>query len=408
MALRGVSAAVVIGEQAVTTALVAIGAARGVARTRVVTIVDLIGDVPALRALSADDDPHGVADCFVYGISPKAVTRRTHADDRLFVIPGGSEPLDHRTMVPSDRWGRLVAEYRAAGALLLFVAAVRTPGLAELISQTDGVIAVGEIDALVPPGARVLATAQRPSRAHARVSRTSGQTRRRNAWRLPTAIGVAAAAVIAATTWVMLGRSASQQGALAAARPSDTIASTSSAQLGPPSSTSPAPASRPTESTGGVAGATDGAVDPADSGNAVAYTRLVATLPRYADALRLLRRQHTTLEAATIAPLADTGGVLHYALLAGAFNDSATAGTTAVHAPLALVLKRDLTADSAVTVVEHYLARGIPAYALAHPDGHATVYAGAFDDARAAHALTASLRAAGLTPVLAYRTGRPI
>jgi len=55
LALRDVSAAVVIGEQAVTTALVAIGAARGVARSRVVTIVDLIGDVPALRALAADE-----------------------------------------------------------------------------------------------------------------------------------------------------------------------------------------------------------------------------------------------------------------------------------------------------------------------------------------------------------------
>jgi hypothetical protein len=149
-------------------------------------------------------------------------------------------------------------------------------------------------------------------------------------------------------------------------------------------------------------------VNPGDSGKAVAYARVVATLPRYADALRLLRRQHTTLEAATIVPLTDTTGAPRYALLAGVYTDSATAGTTAVRAPLALVLNRDLAADSAVTVVGHYLARGIPAYALAHPDGHATVYAGAFDDARAAHALTASLRAAGLAPVLAYRTGRPI
>jgi hypothetical protein len=424
LALRGVSAAVVVGEQAVTTALVAIGAARGVARTRVVTIVDLIGDVPALRALSADDDPHGVADCFVYGISPKAVTRRTHADNRLFVIPGGTEPLDHRTMVPSVRWGRLVAEYRAAGALLLFVAAARTPGLAELAAQTDGVIAVGEIDALLPPGARVLATAQRPSRARVRVSRTSGQIRRRKAWRLPTAIGVAAAAVVGVTTWLMLGRSASERAALAAARTADTIASTSSAQLGPAAATAPtnaastaasaattaAGAATTTVSTGGgaVGGTLDRPVNPGDSGTAIAYTRLVATLPRYADALRLLRRQHTTLEAATIVPRADTSGVLRYALLAGAYSDSATAGTTAVRAPLALILRRDMDVDSAAVAVTHYLARGIPAYALARADGHATVYAGAFDDARAARTLTASLRAAGLVPVLAYRTGRPI
>jgi hypothetical protein len=384
LALRGVSAAVVVGEQAVTTALVAIGAARGVARTRVVTIVDLIGDVPPLRALAADDDPHGVADCFVYGISPKAVTRRTHADDRLFIIPGGTEPLDPATMLPSVRWGRLVAEYRAAGALLLFVAAVRTPGLADLAAQTDGIVAVGEIDALLPPGVKVLATAQRPSRARVRVSRTSGETRRRRAWRRPAAIGLAAAVVVAGAAWLTLGRTESRQMAVVVVpRPTDTTI-TSSAQLGP--------ASTPT----------------IDSATNAEYTRLVTTLPRYADALRLLRRQHTTLPAATISPLGDTGGTIRYAVMAGAYGDSATAGAAAVKAPLALVLDRDLAADSAVAVVDHYLARGIPAYLLARPDGHATVYAGAFADAQSAHALIASLRAAGLAPVLAHRTGRPI
>jgi hypothetical protein len=160
--------------------------------------------------------------------------------------------------------------------------------------------------------------------------------------------------------------------------------------------------------SGAVGGTLDRPVNPGDSGTAIAYTRLVATLPRYADALRLLRRQHTTLEAATIVPRADTSGVLRYALLAGAYSDSATAGTTAVRAPLALILRRDMDVDSAAVAVTHYLARGIPAYALARADGHATVYAGAFDDARAARTLTASLRAAGLVPVLAYRTGRPI
>jgi hypothetical protein len=377
-ALRNVSAAVVVGEQAVTTALVAIGAARGVARTRVVTIVDLIGDVPALRALAADDDPHGVADCFVYGISPKAVTRRTHADDRLFVIPGGTEPLDPLTMVPSDRWGRLVAEYRQAGALLLFVAAVRTPGLAELVAQTDGVIAVGEIDSLLPPGVRVLATAQRPRRARVRLERPSGETRRRRAWRLPAVIGLAAAILIAVTAWLTLHRTEIHP--LASAAPAatgpDTVSSTSSAQLGPSSS---------------------------DDSTAATYAHVVATLPTYARALRQLRRQHDSLTAATIDPVADSSGQRHYELLAGAYKDSATAGTSAVRAPLALMLDRDISADSAQVAVARYLARGIPAYTLPHPDGRVTIYAGAFDNAQAAGPLTASLRAAGLAPVLSNR-----
>jgi hypothetical protein len=410
LALRDVSAAVVIGEHAVTTALVAIGAARGVARSRVVTIVDLIGDVPALRALAADDDPHGVADCFVYGISPKAVTRRTHADDRLFVIPGGTEPLDHETMVPSVRWGRLVAEYRAVGALLLFVAAVRTPGLAELAAQTDGVIAVGEIDSLLPPGMRVLATAQRPSRARVRPSRPSGETARRRAWRRPAIMGLAAAVIVAATAWFAFGRSVNRHATpLASAASPDTIASTSSAQLGPAATTpAPTPATTPTPSA--PAASLELPANAADSAISAGFTQVVTTVPRYADALRLLRRQHATLGAATISPVADTGGIVRYALLAGAFHDSATAGVATVRAPYALMLNRDIAPDSAAQAVDQYLARGIPAYALARPDGRASVYAGAFGAAQAAaaHALTASLRAAGLAPVLAYRTGRPI
>jgi hypothetical protein len=392
-ALRNVSAAVVVGEHAVTTALVAIGAARGVARTRVVTIVDLIGDVPALRALAAEDDPHGVADCFVYGISPKAVTRRTHADDRLFVIPGGTEPLDPVTMVPSVRWGRLVAEYRDAGALLLFVTAVRTPGLAELAAQTDGVVAVGEIDALLPPGVRVLATAHRPRRTRAHALRPSGEIRRRRAWRSPVAIGLAAALLISAAAWLTFRRSGGERVASAATPRTDTtVASTSSAQLGPAATAPASPAP----------------VNGVDSAAGAAYTHLVATLPSYVDALRQLRRQRAALSAGTIDPSPDSGGVLRYKLMAGAYGDSTSAGAAAVRAPFALVLNRDLSPDSALAAAGRYLARGIPAYALAHPDGRATVYAGAFDNAQAAHPLAASLRAAGLVPVLAYRTGRPI
>jgi hypothetical protein len=387
-ALRDASAAVVVGDPAVTTALVAIGAARGVARTRTVTIVDLIGDAPPLRALAVDDDPHGVADVFVYGISPKAVTRRTHADDRLFVIPGGTEPFDPLTMVASPRWSKLIAEYRAEGALLLFVTGVRTPGLAELVAQTDGVVAVGDIDAQLPPGTRILATAQRPGRPHSRASRPSGETRRRIAWQRNLTFGLAAALIIAAGAWYALRQSGTERVAAAATPQAPeatvardtTIASTSSAQLAP-------------ESTA-TAAATD-----------AAYAHLVATVPSYAVALRRLRRERATLTAATIDPLPDSTGALHYEILAGASSDSTATGS--IHAPLALVLARNLAPDSAHTAVDSYLARGIPAYALTHIDGRANVYAGAFENAQAAAPLTASLKAAGLAPVLVNRTGRP-
>lgn len=389
-ALAGVTAAVVVGEPT-AAALHAIATARSVARTRVVTIVDLIGDVAALRALSADDDPHGVADCFVYGISPKAVTRATRASERLFVIPGGSEPMAHQAVLSNTRWGRLINEYRLAGALLLFVAAVRTPGLAELIAQTDGVIAVGAIDALLPRSARILATAaDTPGRRRA-PRPASAPAPRGGIWRQRSAAAIAAAIVVAAGVWMWTARPTHQfvlvpsrpasQSVASAASHTDTV--TSTAQLAPAA--------------------------VVDSGQ-VGFARQIATMPRYADALLRLRHDRATLPAATIVPVVSPDGSRSFVLLAGAYRDSASAagGGAVVHVPLALLLANGLSADSADARVRRYIARGIPAYALRAADGGVSVYAGAFQSADDAAPLSASLRAAGLTPRIANRTGQPL
>jgi hypothetical protein len=52
------------------------------------------------------------------------------------------------------------------------------------------------------------------------------------------------------------------------------------------------------------------------------------------------------------------------------------------------------------------VARGVPAYALVQDDDSVRLFAGAFETAAAAVPLDADLRAAGLAPQLAYRTGR--
>jgi hypothetical protein len=381
--LAGVTAAVVVGEPT-AAALHAIATARAIARTRVVTIVDLIGDVAALRALAADDDPHGVADCFVYGISPKAVTRPTRASERLFVIPGGSESLAHESVLPSTRWGRLINEYRLAGALLLFVAAVRTPGLPELIAQTDGVIAVGAVETMLPRDARILATASDASNRRRPPRRAAAPPPRATIWRQRSAAAVAAAIVVAAGIWMWTARP-THRGLLVPAAAAGQVVTPPAAPT-PPASTTP----------------TDTLV--------AAFAQRVGTAPTYKDALVWLRREQPTLAAATIVPLIAPDGSKRFALIAGAYHDRAAAGadSAVVEVPFALLLADSLSADSSTAQVKRYIGRGIPAYALRDANGTRSIFAGAFQSADDAAPLATSLRAAGLSPKVVQRAGWPL
>jgi hypothetical protein len=391
-ALSEATSAVVVGESSPGTALAAIAAGRAMARNRIVTIVDLIGDVPPLRALAEDEDPHGVSDCFEYGISPKAVTRRTHANEQMFVISGGTEPINYARVLPSERWARLIGEYQNAGALLLFVAVARSPGLAQLIARTDGVIAVGAVEAQLPAGVKVLANATPPPH---RIAARRPEDEHEAGSRLTRRIAVVvAAAAIAFAAWLFLPRRPPQVAAAAAApaRPDTTVTTTASAQLGVP-----VPA-------------------PVEHGSGVAEFGLrVSTAPTYAAALRLVRDSAVTaIGPATVVPIADSNGTLRYEIIAGAYRDSGSAeaaaaahGGTVVEVPLALRLADSLLVDSARALATQYAKRGIPAYSLEFTNGLAAVYAGAFGAGDDALPLITSLRRAGLNPVLVIRTGRP-
>ena len=56
--------------------------------------------------------------------------------------------------------------------------------------------------------------------------------------------------------------------------------------------------------------------------------------------------------------------------------------------------------------IQSYAGRGIPVYGLMQTDGSIKVYTGAFDRPEQSSLAVSALRVAGLTPVLAYRTGR--
>jgi hypothetical protein len=421
--LAGVAGAVVVGESATATALAAISVARAVARDRVVTLVDLVGDVPPLRVLAIDDDPHGVSDCFEYGISPKAVTRHTHASERLFVIPGGSDALDYDAALASARWGRLVQEYRAAGALLLFVATARTPGLPALLTQTEGAVVVGSADSAIPAGVPILSRTDWPRRRTTRlappvktVPPPSGRLRQIGTG-LVAAAGIAAAVLLIRTP-VHIGSSTAGTGAASTTSPSSSLSASSAGATASPaaaevvtSSAQLGPASAPAGSDPAAA-----AADPYSA----PYALRLGTYLRYPDALRALRAVRSghraapiTRTDATITPVTGTDGAPRFLLLAGAYHDSTTADSAGADAqvmrtPLALRLDRGVAPETVAVVVDAYVGRGIPAYALLGADGAAVVYAGAFASVGEAAALTASLTAAGLTPVLVARAGHPL
>jgi hypothetical protein len=74
--------------------------------------------------------------------------------------------------------------------------------------------------------------------------------------------------------------------------------------------------------------------------------------------------------------------------------------------PYALRLDTALSPGAARSRADEYVARGIAAYALMQDDTRATIYAGAFSSPQQAVGLLAELRAAGLSPQLAFRVGR--
>ena len=87
-------------------------------------------------------------------------------------------------------------------------------------------------------------------------------------------------------------------------------------------------------------------------------------------------------------------------------NDSAG---TITRAPLALLVdsvpSQGGITDAVRAAEQRYAAKGLVVYTLMQDDGGARLYAGAFVTADQSAELIRSLRAAGLQPVLVYRTG---
>jgi hypothetical protein len=445
----GLTAVAVVGSEPVSTGAAALDLARAEARHRRVLIVDLIGDAPPLRAVVATDDPHGVADAFVYGASFAAIARPSTVHPNVSILPSGTEPVPYATALPSPRWTQLIEQVRARGELIVFAMLSNTPAIGALTDRVDCVIQAPSrlhevLEAVLaaatsptdqtPADVAPPRVAPRPAVARARAPRGRFDYSTRT---LATTFAAVAAVLIIGIGWAILRRDGTGTGT----RPENTVAVTgraaerddtvtSSAQLaaGSPDSTAVAAGSSEVTAASAAAAAesasASGGISGMDSTNSALYTVRVATYPTFIEALRALRQLRDRNAAVTIAPIVrvveSTGTTPPpvFALMVGAEHttprldslashwpfQSGFAPSVVVRTPFALLLAGGITPDSARRLAASLVARGVPAYVLVTPNT-SMVYAGAFGTADQSTPLATSLRAIGLTPVVAYRTG---
>ena len=411
-----------MGEDADAVAAVATGIARLQAFRRHVALGDLLDDARALRALAPGDDPHGLADVFLYGVSMNRIARQVDASGNLHLLPSGSGSVRQEEILASDRWRRLAGGFREEGALLLLAATADTPGLAALAGMLDGVVLVGGAE---PPGAdvRVIARVDAPSPARPDARpRATDSSRRRVSF---AAIALVALLALAGAAWWQREplRRLVEERLGTAARPLPAPAA-----LPPPT---PAPVvadsaldsmmlatdSVPLDTTPPLAIA-----NPAAEREASAWTVELVAMNTIDGAMLRVLDGASALPAATFTPVLLGGGAVWYKVLAGAWTRRAPADSllsrlrasglvtpgagVVVRAPLALRLTAGATRASAPALVETLRTRGVPAYALLLGDGTVTIYAGAFESATQAARLASLLRSANIESTLVYRVGR--
>ena len=412
--LGSYSAIVVISIDPLAAAYVALGIARAEAEHRRSVVGDLVGDLPPLRSLVREEDPHGITDSFLYGVSLNKIGYDVEGIPNLFVMPSGTDPLIDAEIMRSQRWKKLASGFAEAGAFLVLVANSDAPGLAELVEQLDGAVLVKDAELLNAPSALVLARVAAPTRTlkiplHRLTAGAAHWPRHK--WLYP-AVGAIAVLVLGGLGLALMlgraGQTAEPAGSVVAAR-------------AVPRPVPPPP--RPAPETLYIAPPAN-AIDSL-SASAFSVELLVANTAEGANLF--VRKNGAALPAAAVSPVPiGLEQATWYRVTAGAYTrrDQADSLLRALResrllandsvehvmqTPLALLVDSVPTqggiVDAIRAAVQKYASRGLPVYTLMQDDGGARIYAGAFTTASQSGELIKSLRAAGLKPVLVYRTG---
>ena len=411
--LGSYSAVVITSSDSVAAAHVALGIALAEAKHRRVVLGDLVGDLDPLRSLVKDEDPHGISDSFLYGLSLNKIGYEVEGTTNLYIMPSGTDPTIGEEILRSARWKKLAEGFTETGALLLLVARSEAPGLAELAEQTDGVVLVRDAQLAGAPSALVLARVPAPTPTlkiplH-RISARAADWRKHR-WLYP-AIAVAGVLLIAAVgTGLMLAR---------AARPARAPARVTAAPV--PAPVPPPP--RPAPETLYIAPPAN--VNDSAAASAFSVELLVANTAEGANLF--VRKNGAALPAAAVSPVPiGQERATWYRVTAGAYlrRDQADSLLLALQksgvlasesagritrSPLALLVdsvpSQGGIVDAVRATMEKYTARGLTVYPLIQDDGGARIFAGAFGSAGESAGLIKALRSAGLKPVLVYRTG---
>ncbi|HVF39723.1 MAG TPA: SPOR domain-containing protein [Gemmatimonadaceae bacterium] len=408
VAVRGCSAVAVVSEDIISAAHVAIGIGLAESGHRLVMLADLAGEVAPLQSLVTDDDPHGVYDGFTFGTSFGKIAREVDGASNLFVMPSGTESAAIEEIIGNPRWKHFATEFAEADELLIVVVKPDAPGVGKLAGYVDGLVFVGPGRLDAAPDARILARVPHPVIPP---PPKIDLTPKPEPW-TPARMGMVAAGLL--TLGIAAGAffgsrgddSATEQPAIDPAVRADSIAA-DSAQRARRAQILPS--------------------NPQDSSTALAYSIVVSSFNTLEGANFELDRHRAALPAATISlvPIGDTEATW-YKVMTGAYGDIVDAerllrtlrrrrivsdsGGLIIRAPLALLVDslppQGGAAARAREKVQDYATRGVAVYALMQTDGAARFYAGAFENPDQSSLAATALRVAGVTPVLAYRTGR--
>jgi SPOR domain len=417
-ALDSVNALVVLGSDSDATARVALGIASQQSRKRQVAVGDLLGDAAPFQELVSSDDPHGLVDVFEYGVSLHLIARAVPGNANLILLPTGAFVTDTGAIMAHRRWSSLVANFRDENGLLIVAAHVAAPEVESFVVQLDGAVLVGDVAPERLPVSRVLGRIRAPERVSVVMSRPPVRERKHYVVRSsgPTLgmLGGMILTLLLLATGVWYGARPVAESSWAPMWLRDVARrivpeNPDSAALGAAIPDSVLALTRPQPLTG------------KDSAALAPFGITIVTFNTRDGALLELQRYGATLRAGTFTPVLIRESSW-FRVVAGAYPDSAgasalldtlrarsiDAGRTAMveRYPYALLIERDVADSSVASRLSLFRARGLPVYALLQPDGTSRIYAGAFKSPDEVTMLADALRAAGVSPLLAYRTGR--
>ena len=445
-------AVVVVGADPVATARVALGIGRVEGLRRRVAIADLLGEADPLQSLVHADDPHGIVDSFLYGVSLNRIAYPVEDAGELFVMPSGTEPIDYEDLFVNPRWRRLAAGFREVGALLILAAPASAPHLRQLVDATDGAVLVGDDVPGELPVAQSLAWV-RP-RKHAPMSiavprdepevttyrrtpievnlvppRAARAVRSRFA---PSVLGVLVTLfLLGAGFWFARRPFAADGKPWHGVQPNTPAATRATGgTLQPDSVTQAQIAARDSALRDSAARAATLAVLPdsfpvfapvnaVDSASAAAFAVVLENTNGLPGAIMDLTGRYKSVPAGSYALDLRTR---YYKVVSGAFQSRAGAdsllaqlrarkvlapgfGTVSI-LPYAFLVDTNVVAAEVGPRLKRAAGRAQPVYALRQANGTVNLYYGAYESPQEASLAVPAARQAGLAPTLVYRMGR--